>query len=129
MMRSFFYSAVVISSLLSMSVSASELECTRVKKSNDGCFLEKSNKITASIDSDKVVLKSRELGELQGTFEKTVKSTGDAQYSAEDLSNFLDQSDLGKVFVSADQSKVVLSLRFTDDDGPQSFYTCTYRCK
>jgi hypothetical protein len=128
-MKANFCSVIVVAALFSLSALASDLRCDRVKKSNDGCFLENSDHITATVNKEKVVVKSGELGELEGTFEKIVKSSGDAQYSAEDLSNFMDQSDLGKIFVSKDQSKIVLSLRFTDDDGPQSFDSCTYRCR
>jgi len=122
--------SLVLGTFAVSAAQAGELKCTKVKqpKKKDSCFTEKSNKLTVEISGKKITVNSDELKDVEGTFEKKVASTGDSQYAAEGVAELQDQSDLGKVFVSEDQSKVTLSLRFTDDDGPQSFEHCEYKC-
>ena len=101
------------------------LDCAAASKDN---FFDDST-LSATIDGSNLTLTSASLANVAGTFEKVVKKSGSLQYSVPDLSDLMDQSDLGKAFISADHSSITLSIRFTDDDGPQSWRTAKFSCK
>ena len=82
---------------------------------------------------ESVTLKSKTLGKVTGDFDKKLKN-GSSLYDCDSIVDSAgDQTDLGQVLVSADVEKgktgtVTLSVRFTDDDGPQSFQHTDYKC-
>lgn len=108
---------------LGSSAFATTLECTNNSKDN---FVN-DKKVEVTITGNNIRVESKSM-DYKGSFMKVISKTGDSQYSVPDLDNLLDQSDLGTVFVSADLRTVTFSLRFTDDDGPQSWYRSTYHC-
>jgi hypothetical protein len=80
-----------------------------------------------------LTLKSKTIGKLDGEYSKKSKSGGSV-YSCDGLVDYAgDQTDLGQVLVSQEVESgkaggITLSVRFTDDDGPQSFYHTDYNC-